>query len=389
MKKYGLIVENSKEFNDYIEILNELSLRKNIHVKIVYLANVYKDELQNKLIHKINFNYDILPINNPYNISFTQLSSFKKVIIVLKSKKKIFQFLYDCDVILSGVQTVFQRLFFCKIKSIKSSIITFVYHRHLLFDDKVNTIPSRWKSHFITKYFFKFVGLDGFFIDHKAVGYADFYIVLGNINKNYLISNGIDDKLIFPLGSLEYDSLSSIKEKDKGNKTSICYITAACEWIGDSEGEEYQYKKILEYLNYFKNKTENYDVWIRVHPRENIEKYKKLELMYDFLKLQYFCYGSLLEDLNQFDILIGGTSTALFEACLLPNKKIVFFILNEELYRYQELIDSQKLPYINVLSDEEFSKALAMSIIGNNYITYRKEEKAISRIVNLLEMYYE
>ncbi|MFK5131330.1 hypothetical protein ACI3P7_13455, partial [Glaesserella parasuis] len=61
----------------------------------------------------------------------------------------------------------------------------------------------------------------------------------------------------------------------------------------------------------------------------------------------------------------------------------------EELYRYQELIDSQKLPYINALSNEEFSKALAMSIIGNNYIIYRKEEKAISRIVNLLEMYYE
>lgn len=373
MKKYALIVENNKELKDYIDILNEISKEKNIFVKIILLADIYKDNAQFETIKFINFPYDMLCIKNPYNYSFVKLPNLVKIKLVLQNKNKIFNFISDVHVLLSGVQTVFERVLYSQIKSKKLDIKTIVYHRHLLFDDGVNT-KKNWKSSILIKQIFSLFGLQGFFIDVKAVGFADQYIVLGYVNQQYLVNNGILATNVHPLGSLEYDNLDLITEKEINYKKQVCYITGACEWIGDIKGEQYQNKKIHEYCNFFEDKLDLYDVWVRVHPREPLDKYKRLQEKYPYIKLQYMTNNPLLFDLNQFDILIGGVSTVLFEANLI-NKLIVFFLLEEEMYRYHTLIHQLQLQITTCLSMEfKFQSNL------KNIIYYDKSYKAIDRI---------
>lgn len=381
MKKYGLIVENNKELKDYIEILNKMSLSQELYVQIVLLADLYQDFSQYETLKKITFNYSLLDIKGNHNISFVKLSVLDKIKIVLKNKKEIFEFVKDIDVLLSGVQTVFQRVLYSQINKNKLPIKTVVYHRHLLFDDGVNTAKT-WKSSKIVRYIASVLGLDGFFIDVKAVGFSDYYIVLGEVNKKYLVSKGISAKIIYPLGSLEYDSIEAIATPIKqSTKKTICYITGACEWIGDVEGELYQQDKLKQYCEYFKDKLESYEVWIRVHPRESIEKYQDLQKKHSFINLQHMSDNPLLVDINQFDILIGGMSTVLFEASLL-DKEIIFFILEKEMYRYQNFIQQENINTISNLSNDEFvSQRQKM-----NVISYDKSKKAIEQICDFLGM---
>lgn len=379
MKKYGLIVENNKELKDYIDILNKMSLTQELCVKIVLLADLYKDFSQYETLKNIKFNYSLMDIKGNHNVSFVKLSILDKVVIVLKNKNKIFEFIKDIDILLSGVQTVFQRMLYSQINNNKLPIRTVVYHRHLLFDDGVNTAKT-WKSLKIVKYISSVLGLEGFFIDIKAVGFADYYIVLGEVNKKYLVSKGVFPKKVYPLGSLEYDSIEAIATPIKqGTKKSICYITGACEWIGDVEGEFYQKDKLKQYCEFFKDRLDLYEVWIRVHPRESIEKYYNLQTKYPFVKLQYMSDNPLLVDISQFDILIGGMSTVLFEAYLL-DKEIIFFILEVEMYRYKKFIQQENIRTISGLSDNE--------LVGQkqeiNVISYDKSKKAIERICDFL-----
>lgn len=387
MVKYGLIVENNKELKDFIEILNELSLIKDIYVKIVLLSDVYKDNSQDLTLNNIKFKYDILKVNNEYEDSFVKLSILKKVKIVISSRENIFNFMKEVNIILSGVQTVFERILYSKFKN---SIPFFVYHRHLLFDDSVGTKKS-WKNSKPMKILMSILGLDGFFIDTKAVGFADHYIVLGEVNKQYLVSKGVSPDIIYPLGSLEYDNLAFLTSKSQINtgKKSICYITGACEWIGDLEGEQYQYKKIIDFCEHLKSRLDLYDVWIRVHPREPSDKYKILQEKYPFINLQFMSDMPLLAAINKFDVIIGGTSTTLFEAGLLEDKRIVFFILDDELYRYSNLLRDHNIKFINNIENFECVFNSSQDIMRIKAINYDTNERAIKRISSFIERFYE
>lgn len=390
MIKYGLIVENNKELKDFVEILNKLSLDRDIYVKIVLLSDVYKDKSQLLTLENIKFSYDVLSIRNKHEFSFVHLSLIEKIKIVLLNKREMFNFMKDVDIVLSGVQTIFERVLYSGFKKsvLKNTTPFVVYHRHLLFDDGVGTKKS-WKSSRFIKFIMSILGLDGFFIDTKAVGFADYYIVLGEINKQYLVSKNISPDIIYPLGSLEYDNLAFLKQnvqrKTIVEKKSVCYITGACEWIGDLEGEKYQYKKIVDFCEYFKDRLDLYDVWIRVHPREPISKYESLQKKYPFLHLQVMSDNPLLVDIDKFDILIGGTSTILFEAGLLDDKKIIFFILEEELYRYAVLLKEHDIVYIDKIENFEDKSNSSQDMMKIGAISYRDNEKALARIVRFIE----
>jgi hypothetical protein len=385
MTKIALVVENAKELNDYILVLNNLQTLHNIKVYIIYLAEIYQDKKQDELLKNINFQYEILKIKNIYTKPFKTYSMFEKIRLVRQNIKDMFDFIQECNLLLSGVQTIFERVLYSQISKHKLPVKAFVYHRHLLFDDTVNTSSSKLVHNSIIYGLFSIFNLDGFLIEKKAVGFADKYLVLGDINKSYLIEKGIDATKIVTVGSLEYDDIESSVLKSDFNISNpkICYITSACEWIGDTEGEEYQKEKIDNFLNYCQKENLK-DIIIRLHPREDFEKYEQLKEKYNFIKLQYPSNTKLLEDLQEFDVIVGGFSTVLFEVMLI-NKKVIFYTLEEEKYRYKSLIDNFTLPYITSMDD--FKEELQQSNIinGSKFITYDKNEKAIDRIVALLE----
>lgn len=382
MKKYALIVENNKELSDYISILNELHKDSLIFVKLILLAEIYNDLSQYESLKHINFKYEMLVIKNPYDLSFSKMPFLKKLYIILSNRKRLFHFILDCNILFSGIQTVFERSLFNDIKKSKINIKVISYHRHLLFDDGVNTNLSDNRKYSIKKKLSRFIGLDWMFIDNKGVGFSDKYLVLGEVNKRYLISKGVNSESIFVVGSLEYDHIPTITKKDETQ--SACYITGAFEWIGDYEGDTYQNQKIDAYINAFHNNGS--DVWIRVHPRENIKKYNTLKQKYPFVKIQKATDNPLLEDLSRFDVLIGGISTALFEASLLNNDNNIAFVLHvDEFYRYRNLINSIELPYFFSIEESIHSMVSGIRIREKNVILYDEKESALSRISNVIK----
>ncbi len=383
MKKIALIVENAKELDDYIKVLNLLSLSIEIKVKIIFLAELYFDKKQNELLNKINFNYEILKIKNIYNKPFKNYNLIEKIKLIIKNKKQIYDFIKDCNILLSGVQIIFERILYSQIKKNKLQIKTIVYHRHMLFDDKVNTSSSKLIHNNVVNFMLSLLDLNGFLIESKAVGFADKYMILGEINKSYLIEKGIDESQIECVGSLEYDDIDQFVSGKNNDIEKFCYITSACEWIGDIEGESYQKKRLNNFLEYCKKENIK-DVTIRIHPREDKAKYEKLKDRYKFIKLQCPSTNPLLEDLKEFDVFIGSLSTVLFEVMLI-NKKVVFYVLDKEIYRYGNLLNQFSLPYVKKM--EEFENCLInyKKVDGNKFITYDKNEKAIDRITNIIK----
>lgn len=383
MKKYALIVENNKELKDYIAIINNLSIKFDLFVKIIFLAEIYKDNTQYESLKEIDFNYELLVVENNLGVPFVKMSFLEKLKIVLLNRKKMLNFINDCNVLLSGIQTVFERCLFNDIKKYNLNINVITYHRHLLFDDGVNTNLSENKLFVIKRSLSKIFGLDWIFIDNKGVGFSDMYLVLGEINRKYLMSKGVDSDKISILGSLEYDHVPQRTQSSEAK--SICYITGAFEWIGDLEGDKYQDQKIVEYLDLLSRSYEKFNIWIRVHPRENIKKYEKLKQKYSFLHIQQSTGNSLLNDLSKFDILIGGLSTALFEGSLLGNNRILFVINKNEFYRYKSLINDINLPFFYSIRDAMDNMVSGTEIKDKNIIMYIKDEKALSRMVDFIE----
>ena len=384
MTKISLIVENSKEFNDYIAVLNKLNLSLDIKVKIIYLANIYYDDKQEVLLDKIEFDYEVLSIENIYNKPFKDYSLLEKIILIKSNTAHMLNFIKGCTILLSGVQTIFERVLYSQIKKYNLQIKTIVYHRHMLFDDRVNTASSLVIHNWFVYTLLSFFNMDGFLIEKKAVGYADKYLVLGEINKAYLIEKGIKKNKIECVGSIEYDDLEKFRLFASTNKVKkYCYITSACEWIGDTEGEDYQKERLNNFLEYCKRENIR-EVTIRIHPREDVSKYEKLRQKFDFIKLQYPSINPLLEDLKEFDIFIGSLSTVLFEV-LLINKKVIFYVLDEEMYRYEHLLQKFSLPYITKIEELKNCLAKYNNIDGSKFITYNKNEKAIDRITNVIK----
>jgi hypothetical protein len=376
MYNISLVTENAKELHDYIMILNNISKKIDIKVNLVLLNEIYFDKKQKEIISNIDFNHEILEIDNIYNKPFKEYSSLEKIKLVWNIQNKMFDFIKDSQILLSGVQTVFQRVLYTQIKKNKLNINTIVYHRHLLFDDKVNTSSSKIVHNKFIYGLLSLLNLDGFLIEKKAIDYADNYMVLGDINEKYLLHQGISKNKIYKVGSLEYDNIEHIKNNPS---KKICYITSACEWIGDFEGEEYQKQKIKNFLKYCE-KEHLKDIIIRLHPREDFAKYENLKKLYPFIQLQYPSNTKLLEDLSEFEIIVGGFSTVLFEVMLI-DKRVVFYTLEKEKYRYIELIKDFSISHITNI--ENLFK-INSNINNNNFITYNKNEKALDRISKLI-----
>lgn len=382
MVKIGLIAENAKELDDFFTILNNLNLILPIKVYVIYLADIYKDKNQDNLFDKINFEYEIFRVKNPYNKSFRKYSLIEKIKLVKQNIKSMFDFIKKCKIFLCGTQVVFQRVLYCKIKKNKLPIKIISYHRHLLFSNPINEKYSKILHNKIIYKLLSILNLDGLLIKVKLVGFADKYLVLGGVNKFYLMHNGIDENDIISVGSLELDEKIILNNNLEKLSPKICYITTAFEHHGQLDNEKYQKQKI-ENLLYHCQKQNIIDITIRIHPRENFEKYELLKARYDFLNLQYPSNNKLLHDLKEFDVLIGGVSTALFE--VMNQKKVIFYILEQEKNLYQNLIDNFSLPYITELSN--FKQQIDKYKIADKsrFIKYDPNEKAIDRIVNILK----
>jgi len=376
-KTIGIIFENNKELKELISVVNELKKHYKIHLKIISPSNIYNDKISTDLLQNLDDNIEIYYIKNHFNEKFITLNKFKKILFSFKTKRELKNIMKNVDLVLSGVQTIFSRIIY---SSLNQKVPFFVYHRHLIFSTSHNK-TNNFLSSKITRYILKSFNIDEFFISTPNVGFADNYLVLGNVNAKYLNKHGVNKKNIHIVGSLEYDNLKNITENNTNNKKQeIVYITSAFEWVNNQLGERNQVYKINNLIKYVKNNS-FCTLTIRIHPREIDLKYKKLIEKYPFINLEYPSLNGIIEDLMKYDIIIGWFSTAIFEISLL-NKKVLFYCLQDERDEYIDIIE--QLPKEIVVDDISTLLKDAKSIDVSNIIFYKPDITSKQRIVNIL-----
>jgi len=84
---------------------------------------------------------------------------------------------------------------------------------------------------------------------------------------------------------------------------------------------------------------------------------------------------------KKYDLIIGSFSTAMFEIALL-DKPILFYCLESEMEKYKDILE--------YIPSELVVSSLNKGLVGGNLdvskiIYYDKDEKAIDRIVNILQ----
>jgi len=376
--KICLIFENYHELLDLLDIIRFLQTKYSIDLKIVSPSNIYQDIKSNNILSKLSEDIEILYLPTPKKNKYKELSTLKKILFAFQTRRIIQHYFDDVDLILSGVQTIFSRIIY-KITR-KNSIPFYVYHRHLIFSSSYNSTNTFYNNIFI-KTLLSILKIDEFVIETPNVGFADKYFVLGELNKKYLVKHNIPKEDIYVTGSLEYDNIDKIKKTlNKSTNKKVCFITSAFEWVGDNIGESNQALKIQKCIE-FVEKNDNYELTIRIHPRENYEKYRNLQKKYPSIKLEYPQDKSVIEDLKKYDLIIGSFSTAMFEIALL-DKPILFYCLESEMEKYKDILE--------YIPSELVVSSLNKGLVGGNLdvskiIYYDKDEKAIDRIVNILQ----
>jgi len=374
----GILFENYKELNDLLQVANDLTKKANVTIKIISPSKLYNDSKSDDLLNNQKEEIDIYYISPHKTKKFQLLSSIEKFFIVLKERKKMIQFFNDVDIVLSGVQIIFERLLYKELK--KNNIKFFVYHRHLLFKNNINKKNPVYDIP-LFKFFASFLNLDCIVSEIPNIGFADKYLVLGKVNSDYLLSFGVNKEDISVVGSLEYDDIElPLIDTNKKIKKQICYITSAFESIKHFRGEMNEQKKIIELIQYINKNSDEYELTIRIHPRANYEKYEKLQKEYPFVLLEYPNANSIIYDLYKYDLNIGGFSTAMFEIALF-NKPILFYCFDEEIEEYSAIL--KYIPKKNIINNLENGLCIN-SIDVSNIIYYKSEETSKSRITNLL-----
>ncbi len=346
----GLVIENYKEFIDISRSLELLATKKQIYLKILDLSELYQDKKYCQAVKLISIPHETHRITSiKRSQPFSNYKSYEKLCTVVKNKKIAISFLRDCEIIISGIQTIFQRIVYA---SLGKDILFITYHRHLLFDDTLHRAGSylnRWAG-FMQRYIPQ--SIQCLFLDKKGVGFADIYLVLGEINRDYLVDNGVCKTSVSLLGSSEYkQNMINKNNVTKKTQLSICYITAAFDWIDDKEGEECQSIKIDKIIKLVE-RLRGFSLTIRVHPREERQKYDDFSMLYSFVSIEYPSENSIMEDLSRHDIIVGGLSTTLFESMMLE-KLCIFYLLEQELDRYRKIMHHYTIRYFMSIQDVE------------------------------------
>jgi hypothetical protein len=168
------------------------------------------------------------------------------------------------------------------------------------------------------------------FLLKKKYYYPDFILVNDNIAKQLAIADGIPREKIIISGNLILKKVLERKKKIKilKNKNILFISEPISEEYSKAMLSLYGYDefKTLEYI--IKNKPNDFKITIKIHPKENINKYSKFKSLVRIIRNKNLNIMS-----KNYYYIIGMTSMLLIELGIIrndiisfrPNSKIKFF----------------------------------------------------------------
>jgi len=275
---------------------------------------------------------------NKFNISFKLLSAAKKIQLTFLNTLNILKIfkVYGVDMMITGVPLVFFRYasFFRK------DIFNIAYMRALIIGHSIeHSFSNRLDTKIKRIPFLKSIP----FFDSW---YCNLLVTVSEINSKYYLDRGMNpDKIKFS-GSLLLDSIENKIEKNEHFQQEIIFLTYAAGWHDNEQAHIEQInviKKILSLQNLY-----NFNLTIRVHPRDNKDEYYPLIANNDTVKLDTSHIVDFLQSCSKNKVVVSAFSTLNFEWNYLGGEG--YFFTTQNLYStyvnfYKEL---EINPYFNI-----------------------------------------
>jgi len=172
---------------------------------------------------------------------------------------------------------------------------------------------------------------DGIYAGRIRVGerlYADKVVVWGQATKDRLIKWGNPKSQIFITGNPEYDKIINLKTDSKENKEkAIVFATQMVDYYSSMNIDTNE--EIINVLYAAIKKIPNTKFIIKVHPGENIKKYKALIKSKNYKNIEIIKKTDLFVLLKKCSILITHISTVALEAMILDKPVIIMNLVGQ------------------------------------------------------------
>ena len=364
-------VENGQELLDLARVVRALyAVGVPIKLKLVSLEDIYQDRNLARIRHRLPFERDVLVVPTYFGRKkpFAYYPPLLKALTVLCTRRKLLSFCQGSDLAIVGIQSVFQRMLYAHFSN---NMLFVSLHRALLFRTHAKVNRAHEPLFRFADNLVRMISLQFMLPVKPGVGYADYYFELGQVNRDYLVEQGVNSRKVLVTGSPTYDwfytesgELRDITPRSFSvtqRPARLCYVTGAYEWIGDTLGEGFQRRKIANLVEFARLQSD-VKVTIRVHPREPREKYERLVRMYPHIRLEYYDpRRDVFQDLEKYDVVIGTISQVMYDSVLM-GKTAIFYLLPEELERYEKFF--RKVGLETVQSFEQVVNLIEMVLAG-------------------------
>ena len=375
---------------------NMLPVAERLHsegFKVIFLnaQKIYKQYIFPEI-----FPFKIIEMDLKPQLAFSFLSSFKKILFLMHFVKYVrLSQLNSFDLFIYGNDGALQRVFISKFKNKKHILIldgmisdyTFSFKNllknsdNIIIDIKIFIID---RMKYILNKCFAYIPYNYYLPSDVGCSRLDKIFVLSDYINNVIRNQRLRSTKIITSGMPRYKFLKKDDSKESDIR-KMTFITGAYVWHNDIFADKLQHKTISVLINNIKNNQLNdFELTIRVHPREDINNYKYL-LDYNFIKVEDSSVN-IYDTIRQSDVIIAPNSTVMLEAMFI-DKKVIFLFFNNEYWRFSKSYIKDSI-FKKVFNEEEFLAELIKKEDGSvskeklKFYFNPNSEKAVDIIVN-------
>lgn len=258
---------------------------------------------------------------NTFKTSFKKLSTPKKLYITFLNTLhilKIFK-VYQVDMMITGVPLAFFRY----ASFLNRNVFNMAYMRALIIGHDIDHSLSNRLDRKVKKIpFLKNVPIFDSW-------YCDFLVTVSNVNCQYYLDRGMDIDKIKISGSILLDDIKNKLEPLEDDSLELIFLTYAAAYH-DNEESHFEQISVIKKLIALQE-IYNFNLTIRVHPRDNANDYNTLFNNNKTVKIDTSRMDDFLRTCSKNKVVISAFSTLNFEWGYLGGRG--YFYTTDKLYK--------------------------------------------------------
>ena len=331
MKSLLLLCHTLQEFVEWRAILNELAKDCPFRLRVL---PTWEFDCAYEYDLAFDPRIEVIPVSLGFNprslgMHFRRLNNRKKLSILRAMKPNLRSALEGVDLVSCGATIIFPRYLY-QIRKPNQVFVSLLRSLFLPLRENTTVLAKRRLMRGLTRC----VGLDYLISPTAGIGYTDYYLTIGQLNREYLELNEIDRSAIRIIGAPALDNLvqhpraSSIDKHTKVKRASgdrdevtapirVCFLSQAFGYHHFHDEEQEQNRCIEEFLeSYSTDRTDRptLEVHVKLHPRDKPDRYAFLGQIRDVDPVTVHSQPmGMQQTRDSFDLFISWTSTLALE----------------------------------------------------------------------------